>query len=190
MDSGSTGSRAQEQSSDRYRAKSIDGEVSTQASVTQHSTRDQAAAPIAPRSSEEPTTAPPPEGDASPPSAKGANLMFVALLAFLLYALAGGAQLCPPRGAGADPRSYRPLGEQGPGADSDGDEEVADPVARRRMLELSSFGSGASKQNEGGSRQASTRPDAPEESVSRPNRGSFPMTNFSRGPATSDSSTR
>jgi hypothetical protein len=140
MDSESAGSRAQEKASNPYKAKRIDSGVSTQPPGTSSSTLEQGAAPTA-TPSQEPTTAPPSEGD----SAKGANLMFVALLAFVLYALSGGAQLCPPRGAGADPRNYRPLGEQGPDADSDGDEEVADPAARRRMLELSSFGPGASK---------------------------------------------
>lgn len=73
----------------------------------------------------------------------------------MLYALSGGVQLCPTRKSGQAGK-YRPLGEQADGADSDdADEEVADPTARRRMMELSSFGPGSSSRNADATRNSS-----------------------------------
>ena len=96
---------------------------------------------------------------------------------FVLYALSGGVDLCPKR-ASREARSYRPLGEQADGADSDGDEEAADPTARRRMMELSSFGSRSKNKDE------ESKHDASESEESKSKRAtSFPMTNFSRAAA-------
>lgn len=73
----------------------------------------------------------------------------------MLYALSGGVQLCPTR-TSSQAGKYRPLGEQADGAESDdADEEVADPTARRRMMELSSFAPGSSS-NADATRNSST----------------------------------
>lgn len=73
----------------------------------------------------------------------------------MLYALSGGVQLCPTR-TSSQAGKYRPLGEQANGAESDdADEEVADPTARRRMMELSSFGPGSSNRNADAARNSS-----------------------------------
>jgi hypothetical protein len=88
-------------------------------------------------------------------SSKGSNLLFFALVVFVLYALSGGVQLCPTR-TSSQAGKYRPLGEQADGADSDdADEEVADPTARRRMMELSSFGPGSGNGNADATRNSS-----------------------------------
>jgi len=87
-------------------------------------------------------------------SSKGSNFFFFALVAFVLYALCGGVQLCPTRSSPAG--KYRPLGEQADGADSDdADEEGADPTARRRMMELSSFAPGSGNRNADATRNSS-----------------------------------
>lgn len=88
-------------------------------------------------------------------SSKGSNLLFFALVVFVLYALSGGVQLCPTR-TSSQAGKYRPLGEQADGAESDdADEEVADPTARRRMMELSSFAPGSSSRNADATRNSS-----------------------------------
>jgi hypothetical protein len=94
------------------------------------------------------------------------------LILFVLYALSGGVDLCPKR-ASQEARSYRPLGEQADGADSDGDEEAADPTVRRRMMELSSFGSKSKSEESKG--ESSEAKDSQSKRTT-----SFPMTSFSR----------
>jgi len=94
-----------------------------------------------------------------------------------------GVRVPAPWASPARQSRYGPL-HRDPAADSDGEEDGDDPTARRRILELSSFGSSASgpkSRRQKGNAMASI--GAEEETAaatsSGAGRGSFPMTSFS-----------
>jgi hypothetical protein len=62
------------------------------------------------------------------------------LVAFVLYILLNGLTLPTWLGFAASQRRYKPVGRFD--REQDSDDEAEDPLARRRMMELSSFGAG------------------------------------------------
>lgn len=112
------------------------------------------------------------------------SIAVVVLMALILYALTNGVSLpswASRAGRGAQ-RKYQPLSGPQSTGDQDSEDEEEDPAARRRMLELSSFGSG--KASQGPTRANQDEELAYHESTLAPSRTSaFPMTSFDRKPS-------
>lgn len=110
-------------------------------------------------------------------------LLVLGLVVGVVYALGQmGVRFSLPFGASAGgQRRYGPL-HRDPAADSDGEDDGDDPAARRKMLELSSFGSGAGGAGPQSRRvrgQAMTSIGEEETKEGDSARGTFPMASFS-----------
>lgn len=110
-------------------------------------------------------------------------LLVLGLVVGVVYALGQmGVRFSLPLGASAGgQRRYGPL-HRDPAADSDGEDDGDDPAARRKMLELSSFGSGAGRtgpqsRRARGQAMASIGEEETKEGDSA--RGNFPMASLS-----------
>lgn len=101
-----------------------------------------------------------------------------------------GVRVPAPWASPARQSRYGPL-HRDPAADSDGEDDSDDPAARRRILELSSFGndrSGPKSRRQKGNAMASISAEEQTEAVtsSGAGRGSFPMTSFTSSQGAGD----
>ena len=69
-------------------------------------------------------------------------------------------------------RKYKPVRKNEDG-DNDSDDDAEDPQARRKMMELSSFGGSKSSLSK-------AKPEEDKKDTKQADKGSFPMTSFNR----------